>query len=261
MRAQTSLVLVSSSLIVVSLVPAAATAQTAGNPSSRARHFFETLSPGGAREPLGAIRPHRISPEDRARALASLPPEGALHPDPSESAKLASIASVLRYHGREDVYETKLIDVPQAAVALHARAVLLISRSALGLLSAGELQALVAHEVGHEFFWQEYERARQWRDARALQELELKCDGIAALTFMALGLDPASLPSSVKKIIRFNERLGTTLNADWHPSLSERKRFVRDLVARLTDDVAARERSLAQERGRLAARRSGDTSR
>lgn len=240
MRAQTGLVLVSSSLIVVSLVPGAAPAQTAGSPSSRARHFFETLSAGDVGEPLEVIRPRRISPEDRARALASLPPEGELHPDAGEAAKLVSVVSVLRYHGREHVYETKLIDVPQAAVALHARAVLLISRNALGLLSEGELQAVAAHEVGHEFFWQEYERARQRPDAQALQELELKCDGIAALTLMALGLDPASLPSAVKKMIRFNERLGALRNADWHPSVSERKRFVRDLVARRADDVPAR---------------------
>jgi Zn-dependent protease with chaperone function len=240
MRAQSGLILISSSLIVVSVVPAAATAQTAGSPSSRARQFFETLSAGDVGEPLGVLRPHRISPEDRACALANLPPEGELHPDAGEAAKLASVASVLRYHGREQVYEIKLIDVRQAAVGLHARVVLLISRNALKLLSAGELQALAAHEVGHEFFWQEYERARRSRDARALQELELKCDGIAALTLMALGLDPASLPSGVKKIVRFNERLGALLNADWHPSVSERKRFVRDLVARRADDVPAR---------------------
>jgi hypothetical protein len=240
MRAQTVLVLVSSSLMVLSLVPAAVTAQSAGSPVSRARHFFETLSVGDEGEPLGVIRPHRISSEDRARALASLPPEGELHPDAGEAAKLASVASVLRFHGREQVYEIKLIDVQPAAVGLHARAVLLISRNALSLLSAGELQALAAHEVGHEFFWQEYERARRNRDAGALQELELRCDGIAALTLMALGLDPASLPSGVKKMVRFNERLGAPLNADWHPSVGERKRFVRDLLALRADGVPAR---------------------
>ena len=237
MRAHTGLVLASSSLTVVSLVPAVAAAQSGGGPSLRAQHFFETLSSGDTRAPLEAIRPHRISPEDRARALASLPREGELHPDAGEAAKLASVASILRYHRREGVYETKLIDLPQAAIGLHARAVLLISRTALGLLSEAELQALVAHEVGHEFFWQEYERARERRDAQALQELELKCDGIAVLTFMAQGLDPASLASGLKKISRFNERLGAPIHAEWHPSVSERKRFVRDLVARRADLV------------------------
>ena len=70
----------------------------------------------------------------------------------------ASEDGIDRGHDRAHVFQTKLIEVPQAVVALHHRTVLLISRAALELLSGAELQALVAHEVGHDYFWPEFER-------------------------------------------------------------------------------------------------------
>ena len=91
---------------------------------------------------------------------------------------------VLIYHKRQDVFEAKVIDLPEAGIVLHARSILLISRPALRLLSAAELQAVVAHEVGHEYFWTEFEHLRDGRDGRARQELELRCDAIAVLTLL-----------------------------------------------------------------------------
>ena len=72
--------------------------------------------------------------------------------------------AVLELHQREAVYVNQVmnvIEVPQAVVALHGRAVVLVSERALDFLDAEELQALVAHEVGHEYFWDEYFRARR----------------------------------------------------------------------------------------------------
>jgi len=100
-----------------------------------------------------------------------------------------------------------------AAVALHQRAVLLISRPALRLLSGVELRALVAHEIGHDYFWREFEETLAHGDRRGRQELELKCDGIALLTLLALGSDPALLIEGLGKLTRFNEMLGATANA------------------------------------------------
>ncbi len=120
-----------------------------------------------------------------------------------------------------------VIDVPQAVVALHQRAVLMISRSALRLLSSAELQALVAHEIGHEYLWPDFERTLQLGDSRGRQEVELKCDGIAVLTLVALGLDTSLLTDGLHKQTQFNEMLGATANADDYPQLHERQRFVK----------------------------------
>jgi hypothetical protein len=157
-----------------------------------------------------------------------------------ERTKLGSLEPILRYHDRFGVVAIKLIEVLQAGIGLHARSVLLVSRRALGLLSAAELQALIAHEMGHDFFWEEYERARARRDTRALQEIELKCDGVAVLTLTALRLDATTLESATRKLTHFNETLGATANADGYPSLAARARFVRDILSLRTASAQSR---------------------
>jgi hypothetical protein len=204
------------------------------SPAARAFQFVEALAPQ-IDTSLRALRPAGIGPEQRRRVLTSLPAEGALQPNSSEATKLASSEIILAYHERHDVFETKVIDVPQAFIGLHGRAVLLISRPALRLLSSTELRALIAHEIGHDYFWEEYERARTRGEAATIQEVELKCDGIAVLTLLALELDPASLNDASRKLTRFNESLGATADAGEYPRLKEREHFAHKLVAMRAD--------------------------
>ena len=81
---------------------------------------------------LETARPAPVSSEDKARVLSTLPLEGEVI-DLSASArlKIAALTRLLRATERESVYEIKVIDVPQAAIGLHARAVILISEPAL----------------------------------------------------------------------------------------------------------------------------------
>lgn len=218
--------------LILTLAPQDSADQSEVSPSSVARRFFDALQVDNASAALIALRPTPVGFDERERILAGLPEHGALEPDAEENGKLTAIEVVLRYHQRNEIFEVKVIDVPQAAIALHARAVLLISRPALRLVSAAELQALVAHEVGHEFFWREYERARERKELRTLQELELKCDGISALTLLELGLDPFLLSRITRKLTRFNEPLGATANAAEYPTLDERDRFIHYIVNR-----------------------------
>jgi Zn-dependent protease with chaperone function len=133
--------------------------------------------------------------------------------------------------GREAVYVVKIIEVPQAAVALHGRAVVLVSQPALDLLDPDELRALVLHDVGHEYFWSEYFRARRDNDRLLLQTLELLCDGLAIVTLRHAGMDPKRLTSALEKIFRYNrDRFGAALNEDAYPAIGERRRFARRLV-------------------------------
>ena len=117
-----------------------------------------------------------------------------------------------------------------AAIALHARSVILISRPALGLLSRAELQATVAHELGHDYFWSAYWLAKQQADPIALQVLELKCDGIAALTLDALGVDPRYLSDAIAKIGKFNEVPSFRWGQNGYPHPRDRERFVKELL-------------------------------
>src|SRR5215207_11063959 len=59
--------------------------------------------------------------------------------------------------------------------------------TALALLNTRELQAAVAHEIGHEYVWPDYERAKR------IQELELMCDVRAIGILHHLGVGASEL--------------------------------------------------------------------
>jgi Zn-dependent protease with chaperone function len=106
---------------------------------------------------LDACRPQPISAAEKESVISSLPPEGEITDfSVAEREKLRSLRRVLDIHRRDNVYEIKVTDVAPATTALHGKAVLLISRSALQILSSEELQALTAHEIGHEHVWKDW---------------------------------------------------------------------------------------------------------
>src|SRR5262245_60683629 len=124
------------SWLVISGLSAASLAQASDGPAAKALRFFQVLPTRDPEAVLRLLRPPAVGADERARALAILPEKGELLPDRHERSKLAAIEEVLAYHGRAQVFETKVIDVPQVVVALHQRAVLLISRPALRLLTS-----------------------------------------------------------------------------------------------------------------------------
>ena len=87
--------------------------------------------------------------------MKSLPAEGRVTKlKESQQRKLDSLGVVLQLHQRQSVYEFAVFESapkPFAFIGLHQRAVLLISDVALDLLETPELQASVAHEIGHEY--------------------------------------------------------------------------------------------------------------
>lgn len=204
------------------------------HPAARtALQYFESVKDADVEGFLLQLRRPPPSPDVRAAVVRNLPKEGALTPTAREAAKLAVIRPLLAFHQREAAIETRLFTAGgQAFVGLHARTVLLISREALDLLDTDEIVAIMAHEIGHEYVWHEYEQARRERDTHRLQELELRCDGIALIAMERLRVRPERLISAVTKQIRYNERIGT-LNYAWYVPLDERVRFIL-AVARLT---------------------------
>jgi hypothetical protein len=174
---------------------------------------------------LQESRPAPVPVTVTAQVVAGLPTKGQVHDlDERERRKLAALAPVLEAAGRESVYVVKVIDVPDGFVGLHARAVVLITRPALRLLSEGELRALVAHETGHEYVHDEYERASAKGLSRRLQALELVCDIIAVIRLRAIGQDASTLAAGIEKLSRFNHfRLGGEIDhPDYPPSLLRR---------------------------------------
>ena len=186
--------------------------------------------------------PEPVSAENKARVLSSLPAEGEVTDlNAAARQKLAALYDCSGPPGASRRYDIKVIDVPLAAVFLHARVIIFISEPALTLLDADELQALVAHEIGHEYVWAERERAFRLADRSRLKDLELMCDAIAIVTLHGLGMDVSRLMTGVQKISRFNrERFGTANNEKDYPTVAERRAFAAAVVAWISARTGAR---------------------
>ena len=178
---------------------------------------------------LDTCRPSPIGTDEKSIVLKSLPTNGEVTQlTQSERGKLRDLSAVLRVHQRDGVYETKVISVPQAWTGLHGRAALLISLPVLWLLESEELQALVAHEIGHEYLWQEFAAAQRLKNRERLRELELACDAIAVLTLERVGVKPDRLILGLEKTSWFNrQRFGWATNESSYPSLSARRNLVK----------------------------------
>lgn len=189
---------------------------------------------------LETKRPPSVSPGEKARILAALPSEGEVTLlDDAGRQKLAALKELLRATGR-DSYDVKVTDVAYARICVFERSVVLISKSALTLLDAEDLQALVAHEIGHEYFTLDYEYAFTLQDHRRLKDLELLCDAFAILTLHRLGMSPARLMGAVEKIDRYNqERFAERIDGANYPTIAERRSFARGLTAWLHAAVKA----------------------
>jgi hypothetical protein len=195
-----------------------------------AMEYFESHDDSSIDEFLTQTRPAPLGRADCDAVIASLPKDGELQPRPDELAKIEATRLVLQYHRRLDVVTFKVIDVKHAFVGLHARSVLLASRDALALVSPEEFAALVAHEIAHDYMWDEYREAMQKKDNTKMQELELRCDGIAVLTLRRLGMDPERLVSAVLKVTRLNQlREAVDSSASYVPT-KERIKFIRTIA-------------------------------
>jgi hypothetical protein len=110
-----------------------------------AKSAFERLisrTPGEFEAALHDCGPHPVSDDAKALIIASLPEQGRVtHFNAGTRQKLASLPEVLRVHDRDLQYAVMVIDIPQAAIVLHARTVLLISNPAVAPLRGEELAA------------------------------------------------------------------------------------------------------------------------
>lgn len=167
----------------------------------------------------------------KARILASLPEEGELRVlNTMQREKLAALAAVLRVHRRENDYVLKVVESRQARLGLYERCVLLITDTALRVLSTKELLAVVAHEIGHEYVWEEFAEAQKQADYRRMQILELVCDGVAILTLHRLGLPDSALVGGFRAMTKADRVNGIEVDGRAHPTLQEREQFVRRLA-------------------------------
>jgi hypothetical protein len=163
------------------------------------------VEPARLLELAALTRPAPLSEGEKRALLSRLPAEGEVTAFSHASIeKLGGLPTILRHGHRESAYVIKIVEDGRAAIGNYFRSAILISEPALTLLARDELQAVVAHELGHEYVWTEYQDASDRSDQNRLRELELVCDAIAVLTLWSAGLEAAALPRALEKISRFN---------------------------------------------------------
>ncbi len=182
---------------------------------------------------LETARPTPVSAQDKARILRTLPVEGEVTKlNDASRRKLAALGELLRTTERDSIYEIKVVDSQLARTSLYQRTVLLISKAALTRIGAEDLQALIAHEIAHEYIWIDHDRASRLRDYHRVKELELLCDGIAIVIPHGRGMDPSRLMATLDKLTRYNrKRFGAAIKEDGYPTLAERREFARAVRA------------------------------
>jgi Zn-dependent protease with chaperone function len=155
--------------------------------------------------------------------MAGLPQQQQVRKLPAKlQRKLRLAHQALKLFDREAVFQIVIIDVRPALFALHARAVVLISRPALDILSAEQVGAMVAHEAAHEYLWSDFQRAREVLDLRALNRIEFTADAISIVRMHGTPMSGEALVSALRKIASFNERFGPATDEHRYPPLATR---------------------------------------
>jgi hypothetical protein len=146
--------------------------------------------------------------------------------EPVERFK-AALQPVLAYHKRDGKLTILVVrsEKPRAYVAV--RAALIITTKLMLIASEAELRGIIAHELAHEYLWEERDRAFKEKDQSSLREIELFCDAVAAITLKAIGDDPVSYARALQRMTYIGITTGnvTRHETKTHPSLDARMKL------------------------------------
>ena len=76
----------------------------------------------------------------------------------------------------------------------------LIPEPAFNLLGVEELQALLAHEIGHQYLSVAQARERALEAQRSVKDVELLCDAVAIVLLRDLEIDWSRLVAGIERI-------------------------------------------------------------
>jgi peptidase M48-like protein len=147
----------------------------------------------------------------------------------------AALQPVLAYHDRDGKLPVYVLRSEQPKAMLVDRAALIITTKLMLITSEAELRGIVAHELAHEYIWEERARAFDEKDESLLREIELFCDVVAAITLKEIGDDPACYAEALKRMTYVGATAGnlTRSQTKTHPSLDARVKLNRWLCQRL----------------------------
>jgi len=192
--------------------------------TERALARLGDLSPKAARRRLNEMRPPAYQPGQFLINEIIKREELPVFSGEKVERLKAALQPVLAYHEREGKMPIYVLrsDQPKAFVA--CRAVLIITTKLMLITSEAELRGIVAHELAHEYFWEERDRAFNEKDESLLREIELFCDAVAAITLKEIGDDPACYAEALKRMTYVGIAAGNATRSQTrtHPSLDAR---------------------------------------
>ena len=146
----------------------------------------------------------------------------------------AVLQPVLDYHerGHMPIY---ILQSEKPKAALVDRAVIIITTRLLTIATEEEIRGIVAHELAHDYIWDENMKAKREKDVKRMHECELFCDAVAAFTLKQIGDDPASYARILERMTLIGIYVGSSMRhkSPTHPSLDARKRLNKFMSERL----------------------------
>jgi hypothetical protein len=138
----------------------------------------------------------------------------------------AALQPVLDYHERGKMPIIVLRSEHPKAYLVQRTAIFITTRLMV-IASDEEIRGIVAHELAHEYIWDERSEAMKAKDGKLMRECELFCDAVAAFTLKEIGDNPASYGRILVRLTIIGINAGSAMKqaSDTHPSLDSRKKL------------------------------------
>ena len=146
----------------------------------------------------------------------------------------AALQPVLDYHDRSRMPIFVLWSEQPKAYLVECAALFITTRM-MTISTDEEIRGIVAHELAHEYIWQERVKAKQAKAKQLMHECEMFCDVVAAITLKEISDDPASYGRILERLTEIGiiAHSATRHESDTHPSLDARKKLNKFLCQRL----------------------------
>lgn len=100
------------------------------------------------------------------------------------------------------------------------------SSSLVDILTADEISALTAHEIGHLYLAHDLLKARKENDLKLARIVELKSDAVSLVSLKAVGINPASLISAIEKLEKARKDSSYPISNDANATLPDRRELL-----------------------------------
>jgi predicted Zn-dependent protease len=203
--------------------------------TDRALARLGDLAPGAVRRRLNEMRPLAYQPGSILINEIVKSQKGPVISGERVERLKAALQRVLTYHKRDGKLPIFVVRSEQPKAFVACRAVLIITTKLMLITSEAELRGIVAHELAHEYLWEERERAFNEKDESLLREIELFCDAVAAITLKEIGDNPVLFSQALERMTYIGITAGNATRSETktHPSLDARVKLNQWLCQRL----------------------------